>query len=90
MFRLWGKIVTNDSIIANYVFKLSTLNMSIEEKLDKGLEEICYNFDIQRPMWFSDNNRDITMIAKTKFKGQNFIENIDFDYFEIEIIENKE
>lgn len=90
MFRLWGKIVENNSIITDHIFELNTLDLSIEEKLNQGLKALCYHFDIQRPMWFSDNDKDITLIGKTSFIGHHFIENIDFDYFEIEIIENKE
>ena len=89
MFRLWGKIVKNNNIITDHVFELNTLDLSVEEKIKQGLEALCYHFDIQKPMWFSDNNY-ITMIGKTCFIDHHFIENIDFDYFEIEIIENEE
>jgi|LGVF01.2.fsa_nt_gb starvation-inducible outer membrane lipoprotein len=89
MFRLWGKIVTNNKIITDDVFETKILNLSAEEKIKQGLEALCYNFDIQNPMWFSDNN-NITMVGKTRFIDHHFIEDIDFDYFEIEIIEDED
>lgn len=89
MFRLWGKIIQNNKIIKDQVFELSELGLKIEEKIEKGLEHLCYEFDIERPMWFTDNKADIDLISKTYFRAQNFIETIDFDYFEIEIIEDK-
>lgn len=91
MFRLWGKIINNNKIVKEHIFELNTSNLTLtlEEKIENGLEELCYKFDIERPMWFSDNNNDIDLIAKTTFKNQNFIETISFDHFEIEIIEDK-
>jgi len=88
MFRLWGKIIKNNNIITDHVFELKTKDLSVEEKTKHGLEALCYHFDIQKPMWFSDNN-NFTQFGRTRFIDHHFIETIDFDYFEIEIIENK-
>jgi starvation-inducible outer membrane lipoprotein len=89
MFRLWGKIVKNNKIIMDYVFEIKPMDLSAEEKIKQGLETLCYHFDIQKPMWFSDNN-NITMVGKTRFIDHHFIEDIDFDYFEIDIIEDEQ
>lgn len=89
MFRLWGKTVKDDRILESKVFELDEPNLTIEEKIEKSLADICYSFDIQRPMWFDENNRDIAIFNKTCFKNHHFIESVDFDYFEIEIIEDK-
>ncbi len=88
MFRLWGKLVKDDSIINEHTFELNTLGLSIEEKLLQGLKALCYQLDIQIPMWLSGNNSDISLIRKTSFINHHFVEEIDFDYFEIEIIED--
>lgn len=94
MFRLWGKIIKNNRIISDQVFELNTRdlsvkNLSLEEKIDQGLESLCYQFDIQKPMWFNDANKDFSLVGKTRFTGQHFMESIDFDCFEIEVIEDK-
>ncbi len=47
MFRLWGKIIKNNRIIADQVFELKSLDLTLEEKIDQGLESLCYHFDIQ-------------------------------------------
>ncbi len=90
MFRLWGKIIKNNRIIADQVFELKSLDLTLEEKIDQGLESLCYHFDIQKPMWFTNNGKDFDSIGKTRFTDDHFIETIDFDFFEIEIIENKQ
>ncbi len=88
MFRLWGKIFKNNEMIRDQVFELESSNLTTEEKTKKGIETLCYDFDLSKPMWFSENHSDYAMISKTSFSDQHFIESIDFDYFEIEIIEN--
>ncbi len=87
MFRLWGKIVKNNSIIADHIFELKVTDLSVDDRIKEGLQALCYHFDIQKPMWFSDNDH-INLIGNTRFMDHHFIEDIDFDYFEIEIIEN--
>lgn len=89
MFRLWGKIIKNNNMVSDQVFELSTPDLSLEDKIDQGLEALCYHFDIQKPMWFDANNKDFGLVNKTRFMDHHFIEDIDFDYFEIELIENK-
>lgn len=89
MFRLWGKIIKNNNMISDTVFELTAPDLSSEEKLDQGLESLCYYFDIQKPMWLSSNDSEFELIGKTRFADQHFMEDIDFDFFEIEIVEDK-
>lgn len=88
MFRLWGKIIKNNRFLADHVFELKAPEMPRADKVAQGLEALCYHFDIQKPMWFSDNDKDYGQFGKTRFNQHHFIESIDFDYFEIEIIED--
>ncbi|MCT4633858.1 MAG: hypothetical protein N4A76_14130 [Firmicutes bacterium] len=90
MFRLWGKIYKNNDIIRDKVFVLDNSGLSLEDKTNEGLVSLCYDFDIQKPMWLNDNDKDYDMVGKTAFNSHHFIESIDFDYFEIEIIEDDE
>jgi len=89
MFRLWGKIYKNNDIISDHVFELESTGVNLDDKISQGLESLCYHFDISKPMWFSDND-NIKQIGKTRFMDHHFIESISFDYFEIDIIENKD
>lgn len=89
MFRLWGKLYKNNDIVRDLVFELTSTGLSTEEKIKQGMDYLCYEFDIQKPMWLSDNTRGLTQVGKTRFRDHHFIEEVEFDYFEIEIIENK-
>lgn len=86
MFRLWGKIIKNNNL-------LKDKTVSIEEedtrthKVFKAIEEICYEFDLEKPIWLDSNIEDFKRHSKTRFTQDSFIESIPFDYLEIHIIE---
>ncbi len=86
MFRLSGKIVIKNTIVQNYVFEMTKEELSFDEMLAKGIEDLCNRFDIGNPIWLSDNTLNMNRVNKTKFKTHHFIEEIDFDYFEIEYL----
>ena len=44
-------------------------------------------FDLQQPIWLDKNINEFKRVDKTRFEQDNFIEQIDFDYLEIEVIE---
>ena len=52
-----------------------------------GLEEACHEFDLQVPIWLEKNIEDFKRISKTRFGRDNFIEQIPFDWLEIQVIE---
>ena len=56
-------------------------------KIFQSLEEICYLWDLSKPIWLDNNIMDFKRHDKTRFTSDNFIETIDFDYLEIEVIE---
>lgn len=89
MFKLWGKIIKNNTIVQSYVFESDKDELDFETLLNKGIEDICNRFDIGNPMWLHDNTLNMNQINKTSFKKQHFIEEIDFDYFEIEYFEER-
>lgn len=56
-------------------------------KVFRGLREICLQFDLGEPIWLDSNIRDFKRHAKTRFNQDSFIEQIDFDFLEIHVIE---
>ncbi|MBE0450936.1 MAG: hypothetical protein IBX70_08830 [Clostridia bacterium] len=86
MFKLWGKIVKKNNLVQSHVLEMTQDNLSVEEMISKGIEDLCNLFDIANPMWMRDNSLEMDQINKTRFRSQHFIEENDFDYFEIEYI----
>lgn len=87
MYRLWGKIMKNNRFKKDHVFELNQPELSPKQQLNMGIESLAYTFDIQMPMWLSDNEKDFKQFGKAVFTQEHFIEQIEFDYFEVEVIE---
>lgn len=86
MFRIWGKLwkenhLLKDTVICDDSFASRT------EKVFHALDEICMEFDLCKPIWLESNIRDFQRHAKTRFLQDSFIEEISFDYLEIQVIE---
>ena len=44
-------------------------------------------FDLGKPIWLDSNIREFQKHSSTKFRQDNFIEEIDFDFLELHVIE---
>jgi hypothetical protein len=56
-------------------------------KVFNAIEKVCYEFDLEKPIWLDSNISDFKRHNKTRFTRDSFIESIDFDYLEIQVIE---
>ena len=56
-------------------------------KIFHALDAICYEFDLSKPIWLDSNIEEFKRRDKTRFSQDNFVDSIDFDYLEIQIIE---
>ena len=86
MFRLWAKEWHEGHLIQE---------MTIEDpgedtrthKVLHALTAACRAFDLAEPIWLDQNIRDFRQRAKCRFTQDSFVEEIPFDYLEIEIVE---
>jgi hypothetical protein len=83
---MWGKIFHENHMLKDTVICIDS-DLNRTRKVYQALEEICYEFDLGKPIWLSSNINDFKRHAKTRFTKDSFIEQIDFDYLEIEVIE---
>ena len=86
MFRLWGKIYTAARLKKDVVIENDTKDTRTQ-KIMTALEQICDDFNLCKPIWLDLNIKDFQKYKKTRFRQDNFIETIDFDFLEIEVIE---
>lgn len=86
MFRVWGKIFEDNRLIKDYMFKEESTDTRTH-KVFRALDEMCVEFDLEKPIWLDSNIRDFKIHRKTRFRQDSFIETIDFDYFEFHVIE---
>ena len=87
MFRMWGKIWKDNHLIKDTVACISDYSLSRTQMVFQALDEICYTFDLSKPIWLDANIHDFQVHDKTRLSQDNFIEQIDFDYLENHVIE---
>lgn len=87
MFRMWGKIIKDTKLVNDTVICISDYSMSRTAMVFHALEDICYQFDLEKPMWLDATVQDFQRNSKARFTQDHFIEAIDFDFLEIQVIE---
>ena len=90
MFRLWGIVRKNNKIIMDMVSEYSGADLSEQDRLHRCIEEICYKLDLDRPIWLEKNQREFEEYKRAVLTQDNFMEKIDFDALEIEVIQDDE
>lgn len=86
MFRLWARIFQNNHMLRDTCIA-DDREDTRTHKVFRALEEVCYEFDLGKPIWLDKTVSDFRRHSKTRFTQDNFIEEIDFDYLEIQVIE---
>ena len=87
MFRIWAKLVKDTRFLKDTVISNSDYSQSRTTMIFSALEEICYQFDLGKPIWLDATVSEFKKPSKARFTQDNFIEHIDFDFLEIQVIE---
>ncbi len=89
MFRVWGKLMKDNRLLRDTVVNVEE-DISRTKKVYRSLELICYEFDLQQPIWLKKNIKEFLLHSKTRFTRDSFIESVSFDYLEFHLIEEDE
>ena len=87
MFRLWAKTFKNNHMLRDTVICDGSSDTRTH-KIFHALDEVCSQFDLGRPLWLDSNVREFQKHAKARFYKDSFIEQIEFDYLEIQMLED--
>ena len=86
MFRLWAKVFKDNRMLMD-----TTICDDSEDtrthKIFNALDQVCYQFDLGKPMWLDNTVSEFKKHAKARFYQDNFVEEIPFDFLEIHVIE---
>ena len=86
MFRLWAKEFKNNRMLRDTTL-CDDSSETRTHKVFQALEEVCYEFDLGKPIWLEKNIEEFKRHAKARFYQDSFIEQIEFDFLEIQVIE---
>ena len=86
MFRLWAKIIKDNHLIKDTVI-CDNSSDTRTHKVFRALEEAVYQFDLGKPIWLETTANEFKRHAKARFYQDNFMETIDFDFLEIQVLE---
>jgi len=86
MFRLWAKVFKDNHMLQDTVICDDSTDTRTH-KVFRALDQVCYQFDLGKPIWLDATATEFKRHAKARFYQDNFIEHIEFDYLEIHVIE---
>lgn len=85
--KVWATTVREEKITRDIVFDYE--HISNEDDFVALLQQICEKLDIPTPVVTYVNFNHYVLFNTTKFKSRDFVESIDFDYFNLEAVPDK-
>lgn len=86
MFRMWGKIWKDNHMLRDTVI-CDDSDQRRTQKVFAAIDEIIYQFDLGKPIWLDKTVREFQQHSRARFDQDSFVEEIPFDYLEIQMIE---
>lgn len=84
--KIWGKIWKDNHLLRDVTVERPE-DDTRTHKIFHALDEICYEFDLGKPIWLDSNISEFQRLSRTRFRQDSFIEEIPFDFLEIQVIE---
>ena len=86
IMRIWFKIFKDNHLLRDTVVADDSEDTRTH-KIFHALEQVCYEFDLSKPIWLDATVAEFKRHDKARFYQDNFVEQIDFDFLEIHVIE---
>ena len=86
MFRLWARTFKDTHMLQDTCIADDS-NDTRTHKIFRALEEVCYQFDLGKPIWLDKTVTEFKRHRKARFTQDNFVDNMEFDFLEIHVIE---
>lgn len=88
MYKLWAKKIKKHHLIESIVVE-NNEDIPSQEKRDKCFKEICQKLDLSVPVWLSKHDLEFSQFKYVTFYSNDFIDEVDFDKLEIELIDDE-
>ena len=64
MFRMWGKLMKDNHLLQDTVICISDYSLSRTQMVFNSLDSICYEFNLEKPMWLDSTVKDFQSMIK--------------------------
>lgn len=86
MFRLRARVCKNNHCLRETVVEEDSGDTRTHKVLH-ALNQAVMELDLAEPIWLEKNIRDFQRRARCRFDRDSFVEEVDFDYLEIAVLE---
>ncbi len=84
--RIWFKLIKENRLLRDTTMT-DVSDDTRTHKIFRALDDVCYEFDLGKPVWLDTNVEEFKRHAKTRFTQDSFMEEIAFDFLEMQVIE---
>ena len=84
--RIWFKKWKDNHLVEDCTIEDAS-DDTRTHKIFGALEQACGIMDLRKPIWLDVTVNEFKKHAKARFYQDNFIEEIPFDYLEIQVLE---
>lgn len=84
--RIWFKIFKENRLIKDLTIENYDSDTRTHKIFD-ALEQCCLEMDLSKPIWLDSTVREFKRHSKARFTSDAFVDEIEFDYLEIHVIE---
>ena len=82
---LYGKLVKGNTFLREAKSKGLENGKPFHDIMEEAFVRLCRELEIPVPIWLKKNTREISRYSKTFFDREQFIEDVYFDRFVLEI-----
>lgn len=86
MVRIWGQLKVREKIAKDTV---AVFENGALPDIHEAVDLLCRQLDIPRPVVLSKHEREYGNFSRTVFSPDDFIEQIPFHRFEVEVLKDK-
>ncbi len=83
--KLWGKIIKGSKIVKEKAVEMNDESKPFRDLLEQCFLKLCKELNISVPMWLEKNTNEFARYRRTFFPQDQFVEEVDFDRFELRI-----
>ncbi len=87
MIRIWGTLIKKNKIINDYVAEKNAEH-TMDDYMD-CIHVICRELDLPRPIVLQKHEMDLMRFHRTRFLPADFVESVEFDRFDLEVLIEK-